>query len=186
MKTNLPKFRTTQFRDVRRTHSEFNKLAEHLISSNPEAFVPAVPPPLTAAGVGTDEDEARVKSSMQRWLNYVCGNGVLMRDDEMIFFVESDFGYSPVVRMKQPATGVRRRVLKQFAPPPDDTPELHEARPIVKLFYLGTMETGQKVDRVVRARRGKVAYINHLDSAVTYPVQDLVLQNLTSVSSSVQ
>ncbi|KAI9812713.1 MAG: Vacuolar protein sorting-associated protein 17 [Pycnora praestabilis] len=152
--TNLPKFRTTQFRDVRRTHSEFVKLADHLISSNPEAFVPAVPPPLTAAGAGTDEDEARTKAYLQRWLNYVCGNEVLMRDEEMVFFVESDFGYSPVVRRKQPATGVRRRVIKQFAPPPDDTPELHEARPVVKLFYLGTMETGQKVDRVVKARRG--------------------------------
>ena len=153
--TNLPEFRTTQFRDVRRTHSEFSKLADHLISSNPEALVPAVPPPLTAAGAGTDEDEARVKSSMQRWLNVVCSNAVLMRDDEMVFFVESDSGYSPVMRMKQPATGVRRRVIKQFAPPPDDTPELHEARPIVKLFYLGTMETGQKLDRVVKARRGE-------------------------------
>lgn len=121
--------------------------------------MPAVPPPLTAAGAGTDEDEARVKGSMQRWLNYVCGNDVLMRDDEMVFFVESDFGYSPVVRMKQPATGVRRRVLKQFAPPPDDTPELHEARPVVKLFYLGTMETGQKVDRVVKARRGESLHL---------------------------
>lgn len=92
---------------------------------------------------------------MQRWLNYVCGNDVLMRDDEMIFFVESDAGYSPMIRMKQPATGVRRKVIKQFAPPPDDTPELHDARPIVKLFYLGTMETGQKVDKVVKARRGE-------------------------------
>lgn len=135
------------------------KLADHLISSNPEAFVPAVPPPLTSAGVGTDEDEVRVKNSMQRWLNTVCGNDVLMRDDEMIFFVESDAGYSPVMRMKQPATGVRRKVIKQFAPPPDDTPELHEARPIVKQFYLGTMETGQKVDRVVKARRGKLSTI---------------------------
>lgn len=117
--------------------------------------MPAVPPPLTSAGAGTDEDEARTKASMQRWLNYVCGNDVLMRDDEMIFFVESDAGYSPMIRMKQPATGVRRKVIKQFAPPPDDTPELHDARPIVKLFYLGTMETGQKVDKVVRARRGE-------------------------------
>jgi len=91
---------------------------------------------------------------MQRWLNTVCSNEVLMRDEEMIFFVESDFGYSPVVRRKQPATGVRRKVIKQFAPPPDDTPELEHARPIVKAFYLGTMETGQKVDRVVKARRG--------------------------------
>ena len=72
-------------------------------------------------------------------------------------FVESDAGYSPMIRMKQPATGVRRKVIKQFAPPPDDTPELHDARPIVKLFYLGTMETGQKVDRVVKARRGEQA-----------------------------
>ncbi|KAI4831204.1 vacuolar protein sorting-associated protein vps17, partial [Aureobasidium sp. EXF-8845] len=151
--TNLPKFRTTQFRDVRRTHSEFVKFADHLISSNPDAFVPAVPPPLTAAGVGTEEDEVRVKASMQRWLNTVCSNNVLMRDEEMVFFVESDFGYSPVVRRKQPATGVRRKYIKQFAPPPDDTPELLEARPIVKSFYLATMDLGQKVDKVVKSRR---------------------------------
>ena len=137
---------------MRRTHSEFTKLSEHLISSNPDAFVPAVPPPVTSAGAGTDEDEARIKASMQRWLNYVCRNEVLMRDEEMVLFVESDFGYSPVVRRKQPATGVRRKVIKQFAPPPDET-ELANARPIVKLFYLGTMETGQKVDGIVKARR---------------------------------
>lgn len=152
--TNIPKFRTTQFRDVRRLHSEFVKLAEHLISANPEVFVPAVPPSLTSAGAGTDEDEVRVKALMQRWLNYVCGNDVLMRDDEMVLFVESDFGYSPMVKMKQPATGVRRKILKQFAPPPDDTPELADARPTVKLFYLGTMDAGHKVDKLVKARRG--------------------------------
>ena len=95
---------------------------------------------------------------MQKWLNVVCGNSVLMRDEEMVFFVESDFGYSPVVRRKQPATGVRRKYIKQFAPPPDDTPELLEARPIVKSFYLGTMETGQKVDKVVKSRRCKQPY----------------------------
>lgn len=152
--TNLPKFRTTQFRDVRRTHSEFVKLADHLISSNPEAIVPAVPPALTSAGAGTDEDEVRVKASLQRWLNYVCANDVLMRDDEMVLFVESDFGYSPMLKRKQPATGVRRRVIKQFAPPPDDTPELQDARPVVKMFYLGTMDAGHKVDKLVKARRG--------------------------------
>ncbi|KAL5041910.1 hypothetical protein BDW71DRAFT_211667 [Aspergillus fruticulosus] len=152
--TNIPKFRTTQYRDVRRTHSEFGKLADHLISANPETLVPAVPAPLTPAGAGTDEDEFRVKASMQRWLNTVLNNEVLIQDDEIVLFVESDFGYSPVVRMKQPATGVRRKVLKQFAPPPDDTPELQNARPVVKMFYLETMDAGHKVDRVVKARRG--------------------------------
>ncbi|KKF92838.1 Mitochondrial division protein 1 [Ceratocystis platani] len=152
--TNLTRYRTTQYRDVRRLHSEFVKLAEHLISANPEALVPAVPPACTSAGAGTSEDEARVKALMQRWFNVVCSNDVLMRDDEMVLFVESDFGYSPMVRIKQPATGVRRKILKQFAPPPDDTPELSYARPAVKLFYLGTMDAGHKVDKLVRARRG--------------------------------
>ena len=82
-----------------------------------------------------------------------------MRDEEMVFFVESDFGYSPVVRMKQPATGVRRKVLKQFAPPPDDTPELHEARPVVKAFYLGSLDTAQKMEKVVKSRRGRCAWL---------------------------
>jgi len=116
--------------------------------------VPAVPPPLTPAGAGTDEDEVRVRASMQRWLSYVFSNDVLIHDDEIVLFVESDFGYSPVVKMKQPATGVRRKVLKQFAPPPDDTPDLQNARPVVKLFYLSAMDASQKVDRVVKARRG--------------------------------
>lgn len=155
MQTNLPKFRTTQFRDIRRTHSEFQKLAAHLTASNPEALVPAVPPASTSAGMGTDEDENRTKTALQRWLNVVCSNDVLMRDEEMVFFVESDFGYSPVVRKRQPATGVRRKVLKQFAPPPDDTPELMESRPVVKAFYLGTMDSQQKIDKVVKNRRGE-------------------------------
>lgn len=158
---------------MRRTHSEFVKLAEHLISSNPEALVPAVPPALTSAGAGTEEDELRVKNSIQRWLNYVCGNDVLMRDEEMVFFVESDFGYSPVVRMKQPATGVRRKVLKQFAPPPDDTPELHLARPVVKSFYLATLDAAQKMDKLVKARRGEYWILRRqLEMADTYKVLD--------------
>lgn len=82
-----------------------------------------------------------------------------MRDEEMIYFVESDFGYSPVVRKKQPATGVKRHVLKQFAPPPDETLELADARPIVKNFYLGTMEAGQKVDKLTKARRGVYSHV---------------------------
>lgn len=157
LQTNLPKFRTTQFRDIRRTHSEFVKFQEHLIASNPEAIVPTVPAPVTSAGAGTEEDEGRIKLAMQKWLNVVCSNDVLMRDEEMIYFVESDFGYSPVVQRKQPATGARRKYLKQFAPPPDDTPELLEARPVVKAFYLATMEASQKIDSVVKSRRGEFA-----------------------------
>jgi hypothetical protein len=141
------------------------KLGEHLISACPEAIVPAVPPATTSAGAGTDEDEARLKASLQRWLNIVCSNDILIRDEEMVFFIESDFGYSPVVRRKQPATGVRRKVIKQFAPPPDDTPELAAARPVVKAFYLGTMEAEQKLEKVVKQRRSKCLIVRPSSSA---------------------
>ena len=151
----MPGYRTTQFRDVRRSHTEFVKLADHLVSANPEAYVPAVPPFATSAGVGTDEDDAKMKVYMQRWLSVVCGNDVLMRDDEVNRFIEGDPGYTPVYKRSQPATGVRRKVIKQFAPPPDDTLELQEARPIVKRFYLASMDAGQKMDRVVKARRSR-------------------------------
>lgn len=130
-------------------------------------MVPAVPPALTSAGAGTEEDEARVKASIQRWLNTVCSNEVLMRDEEMVYFVEADFGYSPVVQMKQPATGVRRKVIKQFAPPPDDTPELHFARPVVKALYLATLDSGQRLDRVVKARRGLLSYASDMFDKLT-------------------
>lgn len=151
---------------MRRLHSEFVKLGEHLISACPEAIVPAVPPATTSAGAGTDEDESRLKASLQRWLNIVCSNDILIRDEEMVFFVESDFGYSPVVRRKQPATGVRRKVIKQFAPPPDDTPELAAARPIVKAFYLGTMEAEQKIEKVVKHRRSMSSDPCHILSLI--------------------
>lgn len=117
-------------------------------------MVPAVPPSATPAGVGTDEDDTRVKANMQRWLSYVCDSEVLIHDEEMLRFVEGDPGYSPVVKMSQPATGVRRKMLKQFAPPPDDNSELQEARPVVKRFYLGAMDASQKVDKMVKAKRG--------------------------------
>lgn len=132
------------------------KYAEHLMSANPEALVPAVPPSTTAAGAGTEEDENKVKTNMQRWFSVVCSNDILIRDEETQLFVESDFGYSPVVRRKQPATGMRRKVIKQFAPPPDNCVELAEARPVVKNFYLNSMGSGQKLDTLIKHRRGKI------------------------------
>jgi len=125
-----------------------------------------VPPAVTSAGAGTDEDEARVKALMQRWFNYVCTNEILMKDDEMVLFVESDFGYSPMVKRKQPATGVRRKVLKQFAPPQDDTPELANARPVVKSFYIGSLKAAQSVDKMVGTRRGEPVFLHAFEEVL--------------------
>lgn len=152
--TNLPGFRTTQFRDINRTHSEFVKLAEHLSSAVPETYVPAVPVATTSAGAGTEEDDMRMKTMMQTWLDRVCEDLLLIRDEEVMFFIESDFGYSPVVQKKQPATGLRRKALKMQAPPPDESHELAEARPCVKSFYIATLDAASKLDKEVKTRKG--------------------------------
>jgi hypothetical protein len=92
METNLPRFRAPLVRDIRRTHHELVKLQDHLIYANPECFVPALPPPVTSAGAGTEEDEKRMKLELQRWFDVISSNPVLIRDEEIMLFVESDFG----------------------------------------------------------------------------------------------
>jgi hypothetical protein len=79
-------------RDIRRTHHELVKLQDHLIYANPECFVPALPPPVTSAGAGTEEDEKRMKAELQRWFDVLSVNPVLIRDEEIMLLVESDFG----------------------------------------------------------------------------------------------
>ncbi|KAK9325720.1 hypothetical protein V1517DRAFT_313261 [Lipomyces orientalis] len=151
--TNLPRFRTTQFRDIRRTYSEFLKLFKHLSTANPECFVPTVPLDTTFAGPGTDEDEYRIKVNFQKWLDRVTSNQVLMRDEEMMYFIESDFGYSPMTKRKAPATGLRRKAIKQLAAPPDDCQELVEFRPLAKRFYLMSDDVRTRLEKVSKIRK---------------------------------
>lgn len=56
--------------------------------------MPALPPPATSAGAGTEEDERRMKAELQRWFDILSSNPVLIRDEEIMLFVESDFGVS--------------------------------------------------------------------------------------------
>ncbi|KAK9376211.1 uncharacterized protein V1513DRAFT_439610 [Lipomyces chichibuensis] len=151
--TNLPRFRTTQFRDIRRTYNEFLKLFKHLSTANPECFVPTVPLDTTYAGPGTDEDEYRIKANFQKWLDRVTSNQILMRDEEMMYFIESDFGYSPMTKRKAPATGLRRKAIKQLQPPPDDCQELVDFRPLAKRFYLMSSDVRTRLEKVSKIRK---------------------------------
>ncbi|BFZ65335.1 Vacuolar protein sorting-associated protein 17 [Saitoella coloradoensis] len=150
--SNLPRFRTTQFRDIRRTHAEIARFQEYLINANPECIVPPLPPSVTSAGAGTEEDERRVRIGVQNWLDRICANPVLIRDEEMVHFIESDFGYSPSISRHAPATGLRRHAIKQLAPPPDNSP-LATSRPTIKQFYLSTLDTASKLEKLSKTRR---------------------------------
>jgi hypothetical protein len=172
--TTLPRFRTTTFKDIRRTHHEFMKFGSHLNNANPECFVPPVPPSVTSAGAGTEEDEIKVKRKIQLWLDRVSANPILARDEEFVNFIESDFGYSPLNKRKPPATGMTRKALKQLQPPHDEVTELAEFRPIIKQLYLASQDTNAKLEKVSKSRRalglalidfgGKIAQYTTVDN----------------------
>ncbi|KAK9464630.1 hypothetical protein V1512DRAFT_212822 [Lipomyces arxii] len=151
--TNLPRFRTSQFKDIRRTYGEFLKLCKYLASANPECFVPTIPIDTTSAGPGSDEDEYRMKINFQKWMDRVMSNPILMRDEEMMYFIEADFGYTPVTRKNAPATGLKRHALKQLQPPPDDCQLLVDFRPLVKRFFLATGDVRLKLEKVSKVRK---------------------------------
>lgn len=149
----MPRFRTNNYKDIRRTHHEFLKFGAHLNNANPECFVPSVPPAVTSAGAGTEEDEIKVKKKMQLWLDRVSSNPILARDEEFAYFIESDFGYSPVNKRKPPASGMTRKALKQLQPPHDEVIELAQFRPVIKQLYNTGNETNLKLERVSKSRR---------------------------------
>jgi hypothetical protein len=76
-----------------------------------------------------------------------------MRDEEMMYFIESDFGYSPMTKRKAPATGLRRKAIKQLQPPPDDCQELVDFRPLAKRFYLMSSDVRTRLEKVSKIRK---------------------------------
>ncbi|EEB05945.2 retromer complex subunit Vps17 [Schizosaccharomyces japonicus yFS275] len=158
--TNCPGYRSKHYRDVRRTYGELCKLARYLTFMHPECLIPAVPPSVGSAGSGSIEDNRRLKESLQSWLDYVGRNPYLVTDTETKLFVESDFGYSPLVHTANPTSGLRRKALKQLPTPPDHCSELANLRPIIKAFYRGTLDAEQKLQKLFKSEKGLIAFSN--------------------------
>lgn len=101
---------------------------------------------------------------MQLWLDRVSSNPILARDEEFLYFIESDFGYTPVNKRKPPATGMTRKALKQLQPPHDEVTELALFRPIVKQLYVTGQETNIKLEKISKARRNLGLALNDFGS----------------------
>ncbi|ODV62518.1 retromer subunit VPS17 [Ascoidea rubescens DSM 1968] len=164
--TNLPNFRGTSFKDIRRTHNELVKFFTYLNGANPECFVPAVPPSSTSSGIGSDENDVKVKQNLQEWFDRITSNPILIRNEEFIFFIESDFGYSPVNKGRPPATGLKRKTLKQLQPPYDEVTELAEFRPLIKQIYLNSQTLHHKLEKLSKARKTLGLYENELGNRI--------------------
>ncbi|PIL37328.1 hypothetical protein GSI_01021 [Ganoderma sinense ZZ0214-1] len=147
--TNLSNFTGTTYRNVSRSYLEFQQFYESVIQNNPQTIVPALP--LARTSAPTDEEDDRlVKIMLQRWLTRVCEDPILIHEEELRSFVESDFGYQPTPSTRKKASSgfslIRRGV-------PDEDEELQRAR-----FELTKMEgqffdAAKAIDKLARARR---------------------------------
>lgn len=93
-KSNLPTYRSTTYRAVSRSYTEFLKLVEALAANNPQTIIPALPLSQTSA-MTEEEDDRMIKASFQRWFGRILGDGVVVKDEELRGFIENDFGVCP-------------------------------------------------------------------------------------------
>ncbi|KAF8639901.1 hypothetical protein AX17_001152 [Amanita inopinata Kibby_2008] len=147
--TNLSNFTGQSYRNVSRSYYEFQQLYDSIFQSNPQTIIPALP--LAQTSAPTDEEDDRlVKIMLQRWITRVCEDPILIHDEDIRSFIESDFGYQPVPRPRRKASSgfslLRRGV-------PDEDTELQQARfELTKLEGL-FFEAAKAVDRLAISRK---------------------------------
>jgi hypothetical protein len=117
----------------------------------------------------------------------------LIRDEEFVFFVESDFGYAVINsgRKTAIASGLMRRTLKQFQVPYDPIEELADFRPMIKGAYLvlqrlhKALERKLKLERAVLAHTAEMAakMVALLESELVHPGMKNMWEKLAKVTA---
>ncbi|KIJ69961.1 hypothetical protein HYDPIDRAFT_104633 [Hydnomerulius pinastri MD-312] len=147
--TNLSNFTGTTYRNVSRSYIEFQQFYDALINSCPHTIIPALP--LAQTSAPTDEEDDRlVRIMLQRWLTRICEDPIIIHDEDLRSFIESDFGYQPMPRPRRKTSsgfGLIRRGV------PDEDEELQRAR-----FELTKLETqffdaAKAIDKLAITRR---------------------------------
>ncbi|KAL1946505.1 hypothetical protein VTO73DRAFT_14609 [Trametes versicolor] len=151
--TNLSNFTGTTYRNVSRSYLEFQQFYESVIQNNPQTIVPALP--LARTSAPTDEEDDRlVKIMLQRWLTRICEDPILIHEEELRSFVESDFGYQPTPNTRKKASGgfslIRRGV-------PDEDEELQRARFELTKLEAQFFDAAKAIDKLARARKSIAA-----------------------------
>ena len=88
---------------------------------------------------------------MQRWLTRICEDPILLHDEEVRSFVESDFGYqpTPVIRRK---TSSGFSLIKRGVPDEDET--LQKARFELTKLESQFFDAARALDRLAGGRKG--------------------------------
>ncbi|KAF5333555.1 hypothetical protein D9611_002584 [Ephemerocybe angulata] len=147
--TNLSNFTGTTYRNVSRSYLEFQQFYEAIVQSNPQTIIPALP--LAQTSAPTDEEDDRlVKIMLQRWFARICEDGILLSDEDVRSFIESDFGYQPTPRPRRKTSSgfslIRRSV-------PDEDEELQKARFELTKLETQFFDTAKAVDKLAVTRK---------------------------------
>ncbi|KAJ7368581.1 Vps5 C terminal like-domain-containing protein [Mycena albidolilacea] len=147
--TNLSNFTGNTYRNVSRSYLEFQQFYDSVIHSNPQTIVPALP--LAQTSAPTDEEDDRlVKIMLQRWITRVCEDPILVHDEDLRAFIESDFGYQPTPRPRRKTAssfGIMRRGV------PDEDEDLQRARFELTKLEGQFFDTAKAVDKLSIARK---------------------------------
>lgn len=162
----LPKFRNEKYKDIRRTYNEIVKFNRYLTVSNLEVFVPVIPLATTSYPANGEDETKQLVSVWQEWFNRITHNPILIRDEEFIYFIENDFGYTVINsnRKSSVASGLVRKTLKQLAIPYDPYEELAEFRPLIKSSYLICQKLHKLLDKNSKAEKQLSLQINELST----------------------
>lgn len=162
----LTKYRQKAYKDIRRTYNEVVKFNTYLIVSNLEVFVPVIPLPTTLYPTGGEDEHKQLMYLWQEWFDRVTKNPILVRDDEFVYFLESDFGYSVINsgRKSLVASGLVRKTLKQLAVPYDPYTELAEFRPMIKSAYLLCQKLEKAMEKNQKNEKQLAVYLSELGS----------------------
>ncbi|KAA1466597.1 hypothetical protein DENSPDRAFT_862583 [Dentipellis sp. KUC8613] len=147
--TNLSNFTGTTYRNVSRSYLEFQQFYDTIINNNPQTIIPALPLAQTSAPTD-DEDDRLVKIMLQRWITRVCEDPILLYEEELRSFIESDFGYQPTPRQKKKA-GSGFGLIKRHVP--DEDEELQRARFELTKLEGQFFDAAKALDKVSRARK---------------------------------
>ncbi|KAI0053731.1 hypothetical protein FA95DRAFT_1552239 [Auriscalpium vulgare] len=155
--TNLSNFTGTTYRNVSRSYIEFQQFYDAVIHNNPQTIVPALP--LAQTSAPTDEEDDRlVKIMLQRWITRVCEDPILLNEEELRSFIESDFGYQPTPRPRRKTSSgfglIRRHV-------PDEDEELQRARFELTKLEGQFFDAAKALDKVSASR--KVLAVAHAE-----------------------
>ena len=132
-----------------RSYVEFQQFYEAIIQNNPQTITPALP--LARTSAQTDEEDDRlVKIMLQRWFTRVCEDPILIHEEELRSFIESDFGYQPTPSTRKKAAGgfslIRRGV-------PDEDEELQRARFELTKLEGQFFDAAKAIDKLAKTRK---------------------------------